>query len=215
MAHMPKSQAPAPRLYLMTPPVEDAVKFARDLEAALGAADLAAVLLQLAATDERSQINRIKTLAPVVQAKGVALVLDGHADIAAHGGADGAHLTGIEMFLAALDTLKPARIAGCGGLSSRHDAMTAAERGADYVMFGEPTDGRRPSFDAIVERVAWWAELFEVPCVAFAATLDEVGAVAAAGADFVAVGDLIWNDPRGAAPALANAAARLAPETVA
>ena len=214
MAHSPKLQAPAPRLYLITPPVGDASAFVRDLEAALGAADLAAVLLKLAPTDERSQINCIKTLAPVVQAKGVALVLDGHADIAAHGGADGAHLTGIETFLAALETLKPARIAGCGGLSSRHDAMTAAERGADYVMFGEPADGQRPAFEAIVERVTWWAELFEVPCVAFAATLDEVGALTAAGADFVAVGDLIWSDPRGVAVALANAAARLAPETV-
>jgi thiamine-phosphate pyrophosphorylase len=202
MAHSPKLQVPAPRLYLITPLVEDAAALARELDAAIEAASLAAVLLRLAPSDQRTQINRIKTLAPIVQAKGVALVLDGHADIAAHGGADGAHLSGIETFLAALDTLKPARIAGCGGLGSRHDAMTAAERGADYVMFGDAIGGRRPSFDAIVERVAWWAQLFEVPCVAFAETADEVG-------------EFIWSDPRGVPAALAAAAARLAPEAVA
>ena len=66
---------------------------------------------------------------------------------------------------------------------SRDDAMTAAEEGADYVLFGEPDkDGERPSFDAIMERVEWWAELFQVPCVAFAASADEVAPLAAAGA---------------------------------
>ena len=34
--------------------------------------------------------------------------------------------------------LKPERIVGVGGLATRHDAMLAAEQGADYVMFGEP-----------------------------------------------------------------------------
>ena len=51
--------------------------------------------------------------------------------------------------------------------------------------------------------------MFEIPCVAMAQSLDEVGPLAAAGADFVAVGDFIWNDPRGAAAALAAAAASL------
>ncbi len=58
-------------------------------------------------------------------------------EIAARAGADGAHLTGIEAFMAAVDSLKPAKIAGCGGLNSRDDAMLAGERGADYVMFGQ------------------------------------------------------------------------------
>ena len=69
--------------------------------------------------------------------------------------------------------------------------MLAGEAGADYVMFGEPdAAGRRPAFDAVAKRVAWWAELFEIPCVGFAVGLDEVAPLAAAGADFVAVGRL-------------------------
>ena len=38
------------------------------------------------------------------------------------------------------------------------------------------SDGGRPSFEAIVERVAWWAEVFEIPCVGYAASYDEIGA---------------------------------------
>ncbi len=74
--------------------------------------------------------------------------------------------------------------------------MLAAEQGADYVMFGEPdADGVRPAFAAIEERIAWWAEVFEIPCVGYAASLDDIAPLVAAGADFVALGDFVWRDP--------------------
>jgi thiamine-phosphate pyrophosphorylase len=63
-------------------------------------------------------------------------------------------------------------------------------------MFGEPdAAGRRPSFAAVEERVAWWAEVFEIPCVGYAAAPDEVAPLVKAGADFVALGDWLWQDP--------------------
>jgi thiamine-phosphate pyrophosphorylase len=151
-------------------------------------------------------ISRIKTLAPVIQDSGAALLLDGHVELVARAGADGAHLTGIEAMEEALPTLKPDRIAGVGGLTTRHDSMAAGEAGADYVLFGEPdASGQRPSLEAIAERLQWWAELFEPPCVGFATSREEIGEFAAAGADFVLVGDFIWADPRGAAAALQDA----------
>jgi len=200
---------PAARLYLVAP--QDPVGLAERLAQALDAADVAAVLLRLPQADERARVNHAKALAPTVQGKGAALLLDGYPDLAARAGADGAHLNGIEAFMTALAMLKPARIAGCGRLASRHDAMVVAETGADYVMFGEPdATGHRPAFDAVAERVAWWAELFEVPCVGFAASLDELEPLVAAGADFIALGDCIFADGRGGATALAEAAQRLA-----
>jgi thiamine-phosphate pyrophosphorylase len=210
------SKRSAPRLYLVTPAIGESDGFASELGAAIAAADVAAVLLRLKPDGERALINVIKPLAAAVQAKGVALLLDGNAALAARSGADGAHLEGIETFMAEVDGLKPARIAGCGGLHTRHDAMSAAERGADYVMFGEPeASGRRPSFEAIIERIEWWSEVFEIPCVGFAKASDEIAALVGAGADFVAVGGTLWDDPRGVAAAVAEAAARLvAPERV-
>ena len=71
------------------------------------------------------------------------------------------------------------------------------------MLFGEPdASGQRPSVEAIAERLQWWDELFEPPCVGFAASREEACEFAAAGADFVLVGDFIWADPRGAAAAL-------------
>ena len=205
------AQRAAPRLYLVTPPVEDAAGFARILDGVLPAANVAAVLLRLADASERELINRAKTLAPVVQARDVALLLDGHADIAVRAGADGAHLSGVAALRDAIAALQPARIAGAGGLRTRDDAMLAGEMGADYVMFGEPDPaGRRPSFEAIVERVAWWAEVFQPPCVGYAGAPDEVAPLANAGADFVALGDWIWTAAPGPAAAVQIAAGQLA-----
>jgi thiamine-phosphate pyrophosphorylase len=62
----------------------------------------------------------------------------------------------------------------------------------------------------VVEQVEWWAELVEVPCVGYAANGEEIRPLAAAGADFVALGDWIWTHPDGAAAAVAAANASLA-----
>jgi thiamine-phosphate pyrophosphorylase len=204
-------QRPAPRLYLVTPKVADAAGFARTLDGVLALADIAAVLLRLGDDSERDLIRRAKVIAPAVQARNVALLLDGHADLVARAGADGAHLTGIDALRAAIAALQPERIAGAGGLRTRHDAMLAGEANADYVMFGEPdAAGRRPAFTAVLERVAWWAEVFQPPCVGYAAAADEVAPLAQAGADFVALGDWIWTAAPGPAAAIAAAAHELA-----
>jgi thiamine-phosphate pyrophosphorylase len=188
--------------------LNETAAFARALDAALAAGDVAAVLLRLAEADERATIHRTKTVAAVVQGRDIALIIDGRPEIVARAGADGAHLNGIDALRAALPTLKPAHIAGAGGLHSRHDAMLAGEADADYVMFGEPDhggSGGRPSLEALTERLAWWAELFQPPCIGYAAGKDEVRPLAEAGADFVALGDWIWTERGGTDRAVAAA----------
>jgi thiamine-phosphate pyrophosphorylase len=206
MATQSVPSRPVPRLYLATPVVEDPATLLAELPALLAADDVAAVLLRLAITDQRTMIGRIKALAPPIQNAGAALLIDGPVELVARAGADGAHLHGIDALQEALPSLRPDRIAGVGRLATRHDSMAAGEAGADYVLFGEPdAKGQRPSAEAISERLQWWAELFEPPCVGFAASIAEAGEFAGAGADFVLVGDFIWADPRGAKAALIEA----------
>ena len=210
---------PAARLYLLTPQVIEAADVTSALAEGLAVGDVAAVLLRLAEADGSTLVRHAQALAAIVQERGAALLLDGRPDIVARCGADGAHLAGIDQFRAAFAALKPDRIAGCGGLKTRHDAMLAGEAGADYVMFGEPDAAqRRPSFAAILDRIAWWAELFEVPCVGYAANAEEVAPLAATGADFVALGEwvLVQSAGRsGFAAAIAGAARCLADAEVA
>jgi thiamine-phosphate pyrophosphorylase len=210
MSHQSTDQSRTPpRLYLVTPPVSDAA-FAALLADALDAGDVAAVLLRLPHADDHVLIDHVKALAPRVQNKGAALLIEGHPEIVVPSGADGAHVTGVDPLTDALARLKPNYIVGAGGLTSRDDAMRAGEAGVDYVMFGEPNpDGHRPAWPAIAERVAWWAELFVVPCVAYAENLDEIAPLRAAHADFVAVGTAVFADPRGPRAAVGDAIARV------
>jgi thiamine-phosphate pyrophosphorylase len=194
-----------PRIYLATPVVDDPSALVSDLPGLLAGADVAAVLLRLQMTDQRNMISKVKTLAPAIQDAGAALLLEGHVELVARAGADGAHLSGIAALEEALPTLKPDRIAGVGGLETRHDSMLAGELGVDYVLFGEPdAQGKRPSVEAVAERLDWWAELFEPPCIGYATSREEAYEFARAGADFVLVDDAIWADPRGASAALAE-----------
>lgn len=191
-----------PQLYLATPPVSDPGELVRALPELIAGADIAAVLVRLAEADERSMIQRGKALAPAIQNANAAMLIADRFELVARIGADGAHLRDLAALNEALPTLKPERTAGVAGLESRHDAMLAGET-ADYVMFGEPpAQGPRPATDAIAERLSWWAEVFEVPCVGYAATRDEALAFAATGAEFLLLGQFIWEDPRGPKPAL-------------
>lgn len=204
----------SPSLYLLSPLIEQADAFIPELTAALDAADVACVFLRFAAVGD-SEIARIAgKLSPIVQGRGAAaLVADPR--IAARANADGVHIYARdEALLPALDdaigSMKPQRIVGAGGLRTRHDAMSAGELDIDYVAFGDPApDGWTPDVNFIIERVGWWSSIFNVPCVGFAPSLVEVEPIAKAGADFVAIGDAIWTDPRGPAAAVAQAGAIL------
>ena len=83
--------------------------------------------------------------------------------------------------------------------------MVEASLEAGIVL---PEELRRSEIE---ERVAWWAEVFEIPCVGYAASLDEIAALVAAGADFVALGDFLWRDPQAIAATIRDAARYLQP----
>ena len=204
-----------PRLYVVSPLIADADSFAGRLADVCAARDVAAILLRLAPADERSLVNAVKALAPVAQGAGAAVLVEiaGEFDaalIAARGGADGVHSAVPGDVKALRGRVREGRMLGVGQLRTKHDAMSAGEAEVDYVMFGEPRpDGYVPPLDQVVERAEWWAEIFEPPCVAYATDLGAVRELAGTGAEFVAVGDLVWTHAAGAAEAVRLAGAAL------
>lgn len=200
------SEEPA-RLYLATPLVTDAEAFLPALRGALEAAEAPSLLLRLGADGDAERV--IRAVAALTGPRDIALLIEGDPERVARCGADGLHLPYDEKRLAAaLKRLHPDFIVGVGGLETRDAAMRAGEAGADYLLFGDGADAE--PFEQVLERAAWWAEIFETPCVALARRLEEIGPLAAAGAEFVMLGEAIWNDPRGPAEAMREAAAHLA-----
>jgi thiamine-phosphate pyrophosphorylase len=198
-----------PRLYLITPPLSAVAPFDAALKAALDGADVACVLLRFATMDPGQRKTIAKALIPIAQGADAALLVDDDPQLAARSGADGAHVSGFSQALQdAIDSLKPDRIVGVGALENRDECMNAGESDIDYLMFGAPDD-EEPA-ETIRERAQWWAEIFNVPCVAYARSLADVDALARTGAEFVALEAAIWDDPRGPAAAVADAARRCA-----
>jgi thiamine-phosphate pyrophosphorylase len=73
--------------------------------------------------------------------------------------------------------------------------MVAGETGVDYLMFGGLfPDGAAPELQEVRERAAWWAEIFETPCIAVATAAEDVAALAGTGAEFVGLESVLWRD---------------------
>jgi thiamine-phosphate pyrophosphorylase len=199
---------PRTRLALLTPhrvEAEDADVLAVALAAACAAGDVAAVILRLAPSDERSLVNLVKRVAPAVQGTGAALVVacSGFAgdlvSVAARGGGDGVHLDKPrDGALADLrERLDDGRILGAGGHEQKHAAMEAGEAGVDYVMFGGLyADGAAPEATTVLDRAAWWTEIFETPCIAVAHEAGEVAALVATGVEFLGLEAPLWMGDR-------------------
>jgi thiamine-phosphate pyrophosphorylase len=201
---MPLTQQKSPRcsLYLVTPLLSaaDAGAFGKRFAEALEAAPIACALVRFAPGSEAHAKVIVAPLLPHAKAADCALLIEKDARLAARLGADGVHVAGAGEDLAeAISSLKPERIVGAGALHTRDEAMAAGEMGADYVMFGEPHGAAQTrglaSLVSLTERVVWWAEIFETPCIACADTIDAVGELAEAGADFVALGGAVWDSP--------------------
>ena len=203
---------PSTGLYLVTTVLTAAESFLPALREALAGADIASLLLRLGPLDSAAAARLVRRVAELTQAKGAALLIDGSPDLAVEAGADGVHLDGIGAPLqAAIKRLSPGYIVGAGGLATRDDAMTAGEAAVDYLLFGDDAAPLDPP--ALLERVSWWAEIFNTPCVAFARSLEEVGPLKAAGADFVMLGVCVWSDPRGPAVAVQDARRAIAEQS--
>ncbi len=200
----------APRLFLITPLLDEAAPFLPLLEAALETADVACLLIRASTRDEGRIKALVRALLPVAQARGVACLVEHAPRVAARVGADGVHMAGAgDELEEAVAALRPERIVGAGGLTGRDAAMEAGEAGVDYLMFGGPDEP--DGHDTIRERVEWWAEIFNVPCVGYARDPAQARDLAAAGAEFVALCEGIWTDPAETRAVLASVARAILP----
>jgi thiamine-phosphate pyrophosphorylase len=193
--------SPKTQLYLVTPRFEDRDSFAPLLEAVLKAGNIAALLIVPRGLDDVSDTyqNDCKKLAPIAQKHGAAVLTMNDTQISGRANADGIHLTGnVKELKEVIGRFQPRKIVGVGAVKDRHDAMEKGEALPDYLLFGDVFQTGEEDSETTLELAAWWAELFEIPCVAMAGSdLDDVANVLATGADFVGLGSFIWQHPDG------------------
>lgn len=197
---MPEQPDDRPQIYLVTPPAFDPHDFAPRLERVLDAVPVACLRLALNA-DEDTICRAADVLREIAHARDIALVIERHALLAQRLGLDGVHLTDGAGLRKLRADLGPDAIIGVACRASRHDGISAAEAGADYVTFAPVGEtvldrGERVGRDLL----EWWTEMIEVPVVAEGALTPALVADLAPVTDFLAVGMEIWtqDDPAAA-----------------
>ena len=148
----------------------------------------------------------------------VAFIVNDSVSLAKRLGADGVHLGQKDGDpREAREVLGPSVQIGVTCHDSRHLAMEAGERGADYVAFGAfyPTTTKAVEHHPEPSILSWWASMFELPSVAIGGiTPVNAPPLVAAGADFLAVSGAVWGGDEAAAVRLIELVHRWPPVVV-
>ncbi len=166
------------RIYVTIAPNATADGLDESMGALLDAGDVACVRLR--AGDDVADFDAFARKAiPLLQGRDIAVLVEDNAALARDLEADGVHLTGdLSEYTAAREVLGDDRIVGVDCTGSRHKAMAAGESGADYITLSAEDP----------QTVAWWTEVFQIPCVADVdPTADQTRDVIADGVEFISI----------------------------
>ena len=182
-------------LYLISPQ-EVGGAFPDRLRAALSAGPVAAFQLRVKNVDEHQLARLAEPLQRICADADTAFIVNDSVALAKRLGADGVHLGQSDGDAReAREILGPSVQIGVTCHDSRHLAMEAGEKGADYVAFGAfyETTTKPSNYRPDPRLLSWWTSLFEVPCVAIGGiTPANAAPLITAGADFVAVCQAVW-----------------------
>ncbi|TWF55055.1 thiamine phosphate synthase [Neorhizobium alkalisoli] len=193
------------RLVLIVPEGADDADLAKKLEQALGAGDVASVILPQYSLDDGLFQKRAELLVPLIQEAGAAALIAGDSRVAGRVKADGLHLVAkAEELVEAIEKFAPKMIVGAGGAADRHAALEIGEARPDYIFFGKLDGDIKP--EAHPKNLAlaeWWASMIEIPCIVMAGTdIESALPVAESGAEFVAFHRGVFDHAEGTADAV-------------
>ena len=192
----PADAPETPQIYLTTPASFELGRFPDQLARVLDEVEIACVRLELASRDADTLSRAGDALRAVAHARDVAIVITDHQILAERLGLDGVHLSdAARPVRTARKALGPDAIVGSFCAASRHDGLTAAEAGADYVSFGPVgTSGLGDGNQAQKDLFEWWSQMIEVPVVAEGGLTVDIVRELAPYTDFFGIGDEIWRE---------------------
>jgi len=196
------------RIVLIAPRIDDPAELKSLVGGALAGGDVASLILPAYGDGEAVFQHRAEILVPMAQALGIAVMIEGDTRIASRVAADGVHFEGRKGELTELiEKFQGRMMIGAGGTKSRDDALELGEARPDYMFFGRfGYDNTPEPHPRNLSLGSWWADMIELPCIVMAGNeIMSVEAVAATGAEFVAISSAVFGE--GADPARQIAAA--------
>jgi thiamine-phosphate pyrophosphorylase len=201
------------RLCLVTPAGADAETFAPLVAEALSGGDVASLIIAAHPSDPGALQRAAEAFVPIAQDTGAAAIIHGDTRIVGRSHADGVLIDfGSADLAAAVTAMRPRRMIGAAGVSSRHEAMAAGEASPDFLFFGRLDGDTADSiFPKALDLAAWWSSVTVIPAIIMGGrSLASVREAAREGIEFVALARAVWDDPRGPRAAVAEACDLLA-----
>jgi len=200
------------RIVLIAPRTDDLPKLESLLARAVEGGDVASLILPSYDDGEAVFQRRAEALVPIMQAHGIAVMIEGDTRVAGRVGADGLHFEGRKAGLEELiEKFQGRMMVGAGGAKTRDEALELGEARPDYMFFGRfgydttPEPHRRN-----LSLGSWWAQMIELPSIVMAGSdIASVRTVAATGAEFVALSNAVFADDADPAERVAAANALL------
>lgn len=196
------------RIVLIAPPLVPA----EHICAAFEGGDVASLILPDNGMDDASFQAFAERIVPIAQGAGIAVIIAGDSRIAGRVQADGIHVEAKPRELAeTIERLAGKMMVGAGGAKTRYEALELGEERPDYMFFGRfGYDNKPEPHHRNLALGEWWAEMISIPCIVMGGSeLASVEAVAATGAEFVALSSAVFADGRDPAAAIAAANALL------
>jgi thiamine-phosphate pyrophosphorylase len=183
------------RIVLIAPRIDDQAKLKSLIASAAEGGDVASLILPAYGDGEAAFQHRAEILVPMAQARGIAVMIEDDTRVAGRVGADGIHFEGRKDGLEELiEKFQGRMMIGAGGAKSRDDALELGEARPDYMFFGRFGYDNTPApHPRNLSLGSWWAEMIELPSIVMAGNeIASVEAVAATGAEFVALSNAVF-----------------------
>lgn len=200
------------RIVLIAPRIDEPAKLESMVASAIEGGDVASLILPAYGDGEAAFQHRAEILVPIAQERGIAVMIEDDTRIAGRVGADGVHFEGRKAGLEELiEKFRGRMMIGAGGAKSRDDALELGEARPDYMFFGRFGYDNTPApHPRNLSLGSWWAEMIELPSIVMAGNeIASVEAVAATGAEFVALSSAVFAGGADPAAQIATANALL------
>lgn len=184
------------KLYIVSPAELEIERFSEDLKLILDQVEISCFRLALSTLDENIIAKVADMTRYICHSRDVAIVIEDHFLFVKKHGLDGVHLSdGPRNVGKARKELGKELIIGAFCGNSKHNGITAAEAGADYVSFGPLCETiLKDGTIANPDLFTWWSTMIEIPVVAEGGLNKKVINDLKNVTDFLAFGDELWRD---------------------
>ena len=187
-------------LYLITPPQIHDINIENKLKNIFQTGVVKVLQLRLKKSKDQEIIDAGKILKTLCKNHNVTLIINDRPDLAHKIGADGVHIGEEDSSIEnARAILGKNAIIGVSCYNSKHQAMIAAEKGADYVAFGAffKSSTKKTTFRANLELLRWAKKKINMPTVAIGGiNSSNYKKVLLNGANYIACSSYIWNNKK-------------------